>query len=114
MRCTERGPCQGHIFFKCTAAVTGLVEMVFFPGYALMGASGIVFMLIVLSSLSGMRDGRIPLTLILVAVFYLGGEVLRALTVNDNISQLTHVIGGVCGGVFGYSMAGRKKRRRKA
>ena len=71
-----------------TAAITGIVEMVFFPGYALMGASGIVFMLIVLSSLSGMRDGRIPLTLILVVVLFLGQEIINMITVRDNISQL--------------------------
>jgi len=97
-----------------TALVSGLVQFLFFPGSALLGASGIVFMLIVISSLGGMKNGTIPLTLILVAVFYLGGEVLRALTADDNISQLTHIIGGICGGVFGYSMAGRKKHRRKS
>ena len=86
-----------------TAAITGIVEMVFFPGYALMGASGIVFMLIVLSSLSGMRDGRIPLTLILVVVLFLGQEIINMVTVKDNISQLAHIIGGICGGAFGFA-----------
>ena len=41
-----------------------------FPGSALLGASGIVFMLIMLASLAGMKDGRIPLTLILAAALF--------------------------------------------
>ena len=52
-----------------TALTSGLVQFFLFPGTALLGASGIVFMCILLSSLSGMRGGAIPLTLILVAVF---------------------------------------------
>ena len=90
-----------------TAAVTGAIEMLFFPHHALLGASGIVFMLIVLSSLSGMRDGEIPLTLILVAVLYLGQEVINMVTVKDDISQLGHVIGGVCGGAIGFAFRNR-------
>ena len=38
-----------------TALVTGLVLWFFFPNSALMGASGVVFMLIVLASFAGMR-----------------------------------------------------------
>ncbi len=86
-----------------TAAVTGIVEMLFFPGHALMGASGIVFMLIVLSSLAGMREGRIPLTLILVVLLYIGREVVNMIAVRDNVSQLGHILGGLCGGVIGFA-----------
>lgn len=91
-----------------TAVVSGLVQMLFFPGSALLGASGIVFMMIVLSSLSGMREGGIPLTLILVLVFYLGGEALTALTQQDNVSQLTHIIGGLCGAGIGFALEGQR------
>lgn len=87
-----------------TALVSGLVQFFLFPDTALLGASGIVFMLIVLSSLAGMRNGAIPLTLILVVVLYLGGEVVDAVSVNDNVSQLTHIIGGLCGAGFGFAM----------
>ena len=88
-----------------TALVSGLVQFIFFPGVALLGASGIVFMMIVLSSLAGMRNGAIPLTLILVVVLYLGGEVVTAVTAQDNVSQLTHIVGGLCGGALGFSMS---------
>ena len=92
-----------------TAVVSGLVQIALFPGTALLGASGIVFMFIVLSSLSGMRENGLPVTLILVAVLYLGGEVVAAVTARDNVSQLTHIVGGLCGAVLGYAMAGKGK-----
>lgn len=94
--------------FFLTALVSGLVQFIFFPGTALLGASGIVFMLILLSSLSGMGKGTIPLTFLLVAAIYLGQEVLTALADQDNISQLTHIVGGVCGSVLGMAMRHRK------
>ena len=87
-----------------TALVSGLVQFVFFPGTALLGASGIVFMMIVLSSLAGMRGGAIPLTLIFVVILYLGGEVVDAVTVQDSVSQLTHIVGGLCGAMLGFAM----------
>jgi membrane associated rhomboid family serine protease len=91
-----------------TALVSGLVQMFFFPTTALLGASGIVFMMIVLSSLSGMKTGSIPLTLILVIVLYLGGELWDAVTLRDNVSQLTHIVGGLCGAALGYLMLGKR------
>ncbi len=91
-------------FMAATALVTGLVQFIFFPNSALLGASGIVFMMIVLSSLAGMREGTIPLTLILVVLIYLGGEIVDAVTVRDNVSQLTHIVGGLCGAGLGFAM----------
>ena len=87
-----------------TALVSGLVHWLFFPGTALLGASGIVFMMIVMSSLAGMREGEIPITLILVLILYIGKEVVDGVVLSDNISQLTHVIGGICGAVLGMNM----------
>ncbi|OUQ81633.1 rhomboid family intramembrane serine protease [Flavonifractor sp. An100] len=87
-----------------TALVSGLVQVLFVPGTALLGASGIVFMLIVLSSLAGMREGFIPLTLILVVILYLGGEVIDGITTQDNVSHLTHIVGGLCGAGLGFGM----------
>lgn len=79
-----------------TALISGLLQTVLFPNSALLGASGIVFMLIMLSSLSGMEDGGIPVTLILVAVLYLGRELYSILFVKDDIANLMHIIGGIC------------------
>ncbi len=92
-----------------TALISGLIQFIFFPGSALLGASGIVFMMILLSSFGGVSNGVIPITLILVAVFYLGGELWNAIFVDDNVSQLTHIIGGLCGTVFGFLLSGRRR-----
>ena len=94
-----------------TALVSGIMHVALFPGAALLGASGIVYMLILLSSLASMRQNCIPLTLILVAAIYLGGEVVNGLTASDNISQLSHIVGGVCGAIFGMALNNGNRRR---
>ena len=92
-----------------TALVTGLVLWFFFPNSALMGASGVVFMLIVLASFAGMRTGTIPLTLILVLILYLGGEIFQAVTGSAGLAQLTHIAGGVLGMIFGFTWSRGKR-----
>ena len=84
-----------------TAFVTSLIYMVFFRGAGLCGASGIVFMFIILASTVNFKRQVIPLSFLLVFVLYIGGEIVTAVTVRDNIAQLAHVIGGVCGAAFG-------------
>lgn len=85
-----------------TALVTGIINMVFFST-ALLGASGVVFMMIVLGSISGIKeDGEIPLSFILVLLMYIGQEVYQGVVNVDNISQLTHIIGGLSGAVLGF------------
>lgn len=100
------------LYIGATALATGLVEFIFFPGYALLGASGVVFMMIVLSSFTGSRRGDVPLTVILVAILYLGGEIVTGLKGGDNISQLAHIVGGVCGLVIGFFYADSGKKRK--
>lgn len=91
-----------------TALITGLVNAMLFPRASLLGASGVVFCLIVLSSMTSFSSGHIPLTMILVMVIYLGQEVYTGLFTSDNISQLTHIIGGVIGCVYGYNHHARR------
>ncbi len=57
-----------------TARVTGLLQVFFFPSTILLGASGIVFIMILLASFTNFRKGEIPLTFILILVIYLGRE----------------------------------------
>jgi membrane associated rhomboid family serine protease len=95
------------IMILLTALITGVANAVF-SSAGLMGASGIVFMMILLASMANVRGGEIPLTFIAVAIIYLGGEVVRSFQ-NDNISQLAHLVGGAVGGGFGFFMAGKKK-----
>lgn len=87
--------------FVITALVTGIINDVFFTT-GLCGASGIVFMMIILASMASVEEGRIPITLILTMVIYLGQEVYDGLFTTDNISHLGHIIGGICGMGFGY------------
>jgi len=67
----------------------------------LLGASGIVFMLILLSSFTNIRQGEIPLTFILIVVLYVVREFVNALQ-PDTVSQLAHIAGGLIGGAFGF------------
>lgn len=80
------------------ALITGILHNLFSESI-LLGASGIVFAFILLSSVTGNQEG-IPLTLIFVAIFYLGNEIISAFG-TDNISQMTHIIGGLCGAGLG-------------
>lgn len=93
------------LMIALTALVTGLINVLFFST-GLLGASGIVFMLILLVSFTNMKDGKIPLTFILVALLFVGKEVMQSMQA-DHVSQAAHIIGGLCGSVFGF--IGKKK-----
>ena len=93
-----------------TAFITGLVNFIFFPHTGLCGASGVVFAFILLASFTSFREGEIPLTFILVAVIYLGQEIWQGIFVNDNVSNMAHIIGGITGGAAGY-LLNRKENR---
>jgi membrane associated rhomboid family serine protease len=83
-----------------TAFVTGLANSIFFST-GLLGASGIVFMLVLLASFTNFRKGEIPLTFILVLILYVGQEVLATFN-KDGISHFAHIAGGLCGSLFGF------------
>ena len=82
------------------ALITGIIHNLIQPNVQLLGASGIVFAFILLASITGKENG-IPITLILVAVLYLGEEILSGVSLTDNISQFTHIIGGISGALLG-------------
>lgn len=87
-----------------TAAVTGLANYFLFRDVALCGASGVVFAFILLTSFTSFKNGEIPLTFILVAIVFIGQQVYDGLLLKDNISNLSHVLGGVVGSVVGYTL----------
>lgn len=87
-----------------TALVTGLVNYFLFPTVALCGASGVVFAFILLVSFTNVREGEIPITFILVAIIYIGQQVYEGIFIRDNVSNLSHILGGVVGAVAGYSL----------
>ncbi|NLK23787.1 MAG: rhomboid family intramembrane serine protease [Clostridiales bacterium] len=88
------------IMILFTTLITSLFNLAFF-NTGIIGASGIVFMLILLASITQTSEGAIPLTLILVALIYIGGQVISGILNTDNISQLSHILGGACGCIFG-------------
>lgn len=92
-----------------TSVVSGLLNVILFPNIAVLGASGVVFAFILLASITGGRDKGIPLTLIVVAVLYLGAEVFDGIFAEDAVSQLSHIIGGVVGCAFGYMYRPHRK-----
>ena len=84
-----------------TAAITGIINNVFF-NTGLLGASGIVFMFIILSSFTQLKEKEIPITFIIIVILYLGKEIMNGILSPDNISQMAHLIGGLCGSGFGF------------
>lgn len=89
------------VMILLTALVTGLINGIFF-NTGLVGASGIAFMVILLSSVDNQNKG-IPLTFIIVAMLFIGKEMFNALS-PDNVSQFSHIMGGFCGAGFGFIM----------
>lgn len=96
---------SGNLAFMIliTGIASGIVNSLFFDT-GIIGASGIVFMMIILSAFTNMRKGEIPLSLILVAAIYLGREIVSAFT-PDTVSQFGHILGGLFGlfwGIYYY------------
>ena len=89
------------------ALVTGVIQFAFFPGTASLGASGVVFAMILLSSVTGREEG-IPVTLILVAALYLGQQIYDMATVQGHVNYIAHIAGGIVGGTAGMLMKQRK------
>jgi len=89
------------IMFAITSFVIALFNIIF-NDYCILGASGNVYMLIVLSSFSNITEGKIPLTLILILIFYITGEIKKSiLEGNKKVYHDGHLIGAICGILFG-------------
>ncbi|MCR5566707.1 MAG: rhomboid family intramembrane serine protease [Clostridiales bacterium] len=104
------GPNNTALIILATAVVTGALNMLLFPRTMLLGASGVVFAFILISSVTVREDRTIPVTFILVALLYLGREVYDGITQRDNISQMTHIAGGAVGSVLGFLLSKKKKK----
>lgn len=90
------------------ALVTGIIHCLLWENLILCGASGIVFACIVLSSFTAFKDREIPLTFILVVILFIGNEIYSGIMIQDNISNISHVFGGITGAVIGYVLNMRK------
>ncbi len=89
------------IMILITAFVSGLISIIISRD-RILGASGIVYMLIVLSSFVNFEAGTIPITLVLICILYVASEIKDGLFKKDNVSHLGHLMGAVCGCVFGF------------
>ena len=52
-----------------------------------------------LSSFASVKKGEIPITFILI---FVGRELYDGIFVQDNISQLGHILGGLVGSIIGF------------
>ena len=89
------------ILLLLTSLVIALFNIIF-TNYRILGASGNVYMLIVLSSFSNISEGKIPITVLLILIFYIIGEIKNSiLEGNKKIYHDGHLLGALCGLVFG-------------
>ena len=90
--------------FLITSLVVSLFNIIF-SNYSIKGASANVYMLIVLSSFTNISNNKIPLTFILICLFYVVSEVKNSLSKknkNDHTYYAGHILGAICGAVFGF------------
>lgn len=90
------------IMLLATSLIIALFNIIF-NNYRITGASGNVYMLIVLSSFSNISEGKIPITLILIFIFYITSELKNSvLEGNKKIYHDGHLIGALCGLLLGF------------
>lgn len=90
------------VMLLITSLVIGLFNTVF-SNYSITGASGNVYMLITLSSFSNISEGKIPITLILILIFYVITELKdRVIEGNKKTYHTGHLLGALCGIGFGF------------
>lgn len=89
------------IMILITSLVCSLINIIFVRN-RILGSSGITFMLIVLSSAVNLVNGKIPISLILILLFHVIEEVIKAFRKNDHISHISHIVGACCGIIFSF------------
>lgn len=84
-----------------TSLIIGIINKLFGKG-GILGASGVAYMLILLSSFVNMENRKIPITLTLIILFFVVDEVIKLFRrKKDGVSHLGHITGAICGVVFG-------------
>lgn len=104
------GPKQLVEVIGLTAVITGLINYIFFWNTGLCGASGVVFAFIVLASFTSFNKGEIPLTFILVVIVFIGQQIYEGIMIQDNISNMAHIVGGIVGACIGYGLNRKDKK----
>ncbi len=96
-----------------TTLINGILNALFFPT-ELLGASGIAFMMILLTSFANSKEREIPISFLAILGLYLVKEVINIVN-TDDISQMSHIVGGLCGAIYGIflNVIGMKPSRKK-
>ncbi len=98
------------ILIIITTVVIGFFQAIIFSS-GILGASGIVFMMIILTSFTNMKDGKVPLTFIFIAILFLAKEIYNGIFVANNISELGHILGALVGMGYIYIVQKNKKKQ---
>lgn len=84
-----------------TSLIIGIVNKILGKG-GILGASGVAYMLILLSSFVNMENGKISITLTLIILFFVVDEVIKLFRrKKDGVSHLGHITGAICGIILG-------------
>ena len=84
-----------------TSLIIGIINKFLGKG-GILGASGVAYMLILLSSFVNMENGKIPITLTLIILFFVVDEVIKLFRrKKDGVSHLGHITGAICGIILG-------------
>ena len=62
-----------------------------------------------LASFADFREGEFPITFILVAAIFIGQQVYEGIAVQNNISNIAHIVGGIVGAIIGYGLNVKSK-----
>lgn len=105
----ERQGVLEYLFcLAAAAAVIGLAHLAFGrANTTLLGASGWIFMMILLTTFTAGETLTVSVPTLAVAVLYGTQEIRAALTPNA-VSQFAHLLGGACGFAFGLLGSGRR------
>lgn len=92
------GSLQLIVMILLTAFISGLVQSFLFDG-GVIGASCVVYMLMLAASFVNTRKGEVPITFVIVMIVYVAGG-LSALSQNGQESLVPQIVGGLCGAIF--------------
>lgn len=62
-----------------------------------------------LASFIDFKEGGIPITFILVAAIFIGQQAYEGIAVQNNISNIAHIVGGIVGAIIGYGLNVKSK-----
>lgn len=111
------GPSAEHVYgsqamlvtFALVAIVSAFAHILVGSDYShQLGASGIVFCVILLNSLVAADSGEIPLSFVLTAGLWVTDEFVKFFWKTDNMSHHAHLTGAIVGTIAGYYFRGKE------